>query len=179
MSRIGRKPVPIPKGVEVKIEGQKITVKGPKGSLAKVAHPSVKMAVEDSAVRSSSEAGDRLSKSVWGLWRVLICNMVEGVTTGYRKTLDIQGVGYKAELKGKDLNISVGYSHPVIVKAPENINFKMETATRIVVEGTDKQAVGQVTADIRLLRGPEPYKGKGIRYLDERVRRKVGKAAGK
>ena len=137
------------------------------------------MATENNAVCCTSDAGDQLSKSVWGLWRVLICNMIEGVTSGYRKTLDIQGVGYKAEMKGKDLNIIVGYSHPVIVKAPENISFKTETATRIVVEGIDKQSVGQVTADIRLLRGPEPYKGKGIRYLDEHVRRKVGKAAGK
>jgi large subunit ribosomal protein L6 len=179
LSRIGKKPVQIPKGVEVKIEGQKLTVKGPKGIITKNVHPLIKVSVEDNAVMCSGDIADPVSKSVWGLWRVLIWNMIEGVATGYRKILDIQGVGYKAEMKGKDLNIAVGYSHPVIVKAPEGITFKTETATRIVVEGIDKQVVGQVTADIRLFRGPEPYKGKGIRYLGERVRRKVGKAAGK
>jgi large subunit ribosomal protein L6 len=179
LSRIGKKPVPIPKGVEVKIDGQKISVKGPKGSLTKTVHPGIKVAVENDAVQCTGDIADRLSKSVWGLWRMLIANMVEGVTTGYRETLDIQGVGYKAEMKGKDLNIAVGYSHPVLIQPLSGISFRTETATRIIVEGIDKQTVGQVTADIRLIRGPEPYKGKGIRYLDEHVRRKVGKAAGK
>ena len=179
MSRIGKKPVPIPKGVEVKIDGATISVKGPKGTLTASVHPGIKVAVEDNAIHCTGDMADRVSKSVWGLWRVLIFNMVEGVTTGYRKTLDIQGVGYKAEMKGKDLNIAVGYSHPVLIKPLDGISFRTETATRIIVEGIDKQTVGQVTADIRLIRGPEPYKGKGIRYLDEHVRRKVGKAAGK
>lgn len=172
-------PVPIPKGVEVKVDGQTISVKGPKGTLTKSVHPKIKVTVKDGAVHCEGDAADRVSKSVWGLWRVLIDNMVEGVTNGYRRTLDIQGVGYKAEMKGKDLNIAVGYSHPVLIKPVNGISFKTETATRIVVEGIDKHTVGQVTADIRLIRGPEPYKGKGIRYLDEHVRRKVGKAAGK
>jgi large subunit ribosomal protein L6 len=180
LSRIGKKPIPIPKGVEVKIDGSTISVKGPKGTLVKTAHPAVKLAVENNEVLcSTADPRDRLSKSVWGLWRVLINNMIQGVTTGYKKTLDIQGVGYKAEIKGKDLNIIVGYSHPVLITPDAGISFKMETATRIVIEGYDKQAVGRTTADIRSIRGPEPYKGKGIRYLDEHVRRKVGKAAGK
>jgi large subunit ribosomal protein L6 len=179
LSRIGKKPVPIPSGVDVKIDGYTLSVKGPKGTLTKSVHPGIKVAVEKDAVQCSGDITDRVSKSVWGLWRVLINNMIVGVTTGYKETLDIQGVGYKAEMTGKDLNIAVGYSHPVVVKAPAGITFKTETATRIIVEGIDKQVVGQVTADIRLIRGPEPYKGKGIRYLDEHVRRKVGKAAGK
>ncbi|HUI93740.1 MAG TPA: 50S ribosomal protein L6 [Chitinivibrionales bacterium] len=179
MSRIGKKPIPIPKGVEVKIEGSTVSVKGPKGTAVKKAHPAVKLSVENNEVRCTADAADRLSKSVWGLWRVLINNMIMGVTAGYKKTLDIQGVGYKAEMKGKDLNIVVGYSHPVVIKPAPGITFKTETATRIIIEGIDKEAVGETTAEIRLIRGPEPYKGKGIRYLDEHVRRKVGKAAGK
>ena len=179
MSRIGKKPIPIPKGVEVKINGSTVSVKGPKGTLVKTAHPAVKLAVENNEVLCTADPQDRLSKSVWGLWRVLINNMIEGVTTGYKKTLDIQGVGYKAEMKGKDLNIIVGFSHPVMFKPDAGISFKTETATRIIIEGNDKEAVGQITADIRSIRGPEPYKGKGIRYLGEYVRRKVGKAAGK
>jgi large subunit ribosomal protein L6 len=179
LSRIGKKPVSIPKGVEVKIDSNTISVKGPKGEIIRNVHSAVKIALENNEVCCTSEATDKLGKSVWGLWRVLIRNMIEGVTTGYKKVLDIQGVGYKAEMKGKDLNVVVGYSHPVVVKAPEGITFKTETATRIIIEGVDKQTVGQITADIRLIRGPEPYKGKGIRYVDEHVRRKVGKAAGK
>ena len=179
MSRIGKKPIPIPKGVEVKINGSTISVKGPKGTLEKTAHPAVKLAVENNEVLCTADPKDRLSKSVWGLWRVLISNMIQGVTTPYKETLDIQGVGYKAEMKGKDLNLIVGFSHPVIFKPGAGISFKTETATRIIIEGSDKEAVGQITADIRSIRGPEPYKGKGIRYLNEYVRRKVGKAAGK
>ncbi len=176
---MGKKPVPIPTGVEVNIDGGKISVKGPKGTLARSVHPSIKIAVENGAVQCIRTGEDKESLSVWGLWRVLVFNMIEGVSTGYRRTLDIQGVGYKAEMKGKDLNIVVGYSHPVIIKPLPGISFKAETATRIIVEGIDKEVVGQVAADIRLIRGPEPYKGKGIRYLEEHVRRKVGKAAGK
>jgi large subunit ribosomal protein L6 len=179
LSRIGKKPIPIPKGVEVKLDGQKISVKGAKGTIVKTVDAAIKVAVENNEIRCTGNAKDRLSNSMWGLWRMLISNMIVGVTEGYKKTLDIQGVGYKAEMKGKDINIAVGYSHPVLVKPLEGISFKTETATRIIIEGVDKQAVGQITADIRLIRGPEPYKGKGIRYLDEHVRRKVGKAAGK
>lgn len=179
MSRIGKKPIPIPKGVEVKVNNGEITVKGPKGSLTKVINPLVSVAVENDTVKCTGDPLDRLSKSVWGLWRMLISNMITGVTQGYKKTLDIQGVGYKAEVKGKDLLISVGFSHTVLVKPKDGIAFKAETPTRISIEGCDKQTVGQVTADLRILRPPEPYKGKGIRYVNEYVRRKVGKAAGK
>jgi large subunit ribosomal protein L6 len=179
LSRIGKKPIPIPKGVEVKLAGNTVTVKGAKGTLEKTVDPLLSVKVENNEVVCVGDAKDRASKAVWGLWRVLIRNMIEGVTTGYRKSLDIQGVGYKADLKGKDLNIAVGYSHPVIIKAPAGLTFKCETPTKIVIEGIDKQLVGQITAEIRLMRGPEPYKGKGIRYTNEHVRRKVGKAAGK
>jgi large subunit ribosomal protein L6 len=179
LSRIGKKPIPIPKGVEVKLAGNTVTVKGAKGTLEKTVDPMLSVKVENDEVVCTGDPKNRTSKALWGLWRVLIRNMIEGVTNGYRKSLDIQGVGYKAEVKGKDLNIAVGYSHPVIIKAPQGLTFKCETPTKILVEGIDKQLVGQVTAEIRLMRGPEPYKGKGIRYVNEYVRRKVGKAAGK
>ena len=179
MSRIGKKPIPIPKGVEVKLAGNTVTVKGAKGTMEKKVDPSLSVKVENNEVVCSGDLKSRTSKALWGLWRVLIRNMIEGVSTGYRKSLDIQGVGYKAEVKGKDLNIAVGYSHPVIIKAPQGLSFKCETPTKILIEGIDKQLVGQITAEIRLKRGPEPYKGKGIRYTNEHVRRKVGKAAGK
>ena len=147
--------------------------------MEKKVDPSLSVKVENNEVVCSGDLKSRTSKGLWGLWRVLIRNMIEGVSTGYRKSLDIQGVGYKAEVKGKDLNIAVGYSHPVIIKAPQGLSFKCETPTKILIEGIDKQLVGQITAEIRLKRGPEPYKGKGIRYTNEHVRRKVGKAAGK
>jgi large subunit ribosomal protein L6 len=179
LSRIGKKPIPIPKGVEVTLAGNKVTIKGPKGTLEKTVDPLLAVKVENNEIVCTGDFANRTSKAVWGLWRVLINNMVEGVTNGYKKSLEIQGVGYKAEVKGKDLNIAVGYSHPVIIKAPAGMTFKCETPTKILIEGIDKQLVGQVTAEIRLKRGPEPYKGKGIRYANEHVRRKVGKAAGK
>jgi large subunit ribosomal protein L6 len=179
LSRIGKKPIPIPKGVEVKLAGSTVTVKGAKGTIEKTVDPTLSVKVENNEVVCTGDPKNSASKAVWGLWRVLIRNMIEGVSTGYKKSLDIQGVGYKADLKGKDLNINVGYSHPVLFKAEHGISFKCETPTKIVIEGIDKQLVGQITAEIRLTRGPEPYKGKGIRYLNEHVRRKVGKAAGK
>lgn len=179
LSRIGKKPIPIPKGVEVKLDGNKISIKGPKGTVTKTVVPAIKVSVDANEIRLQGDPADRQSKSLWGLWRVLVSNMITGVTAGYKKALEIQGVGYKAEMKGKDLAIVVGYSHPVVIKAPDSILFKTESATKITIEGTDKQTVGQVTADIRAIRGPEPYKGKGIRYFTEHVRRKVGKAAGK
>jgi large subunit ribosomal protein L6 len=179
LSRIGKKPIPIPKGVEVKIAGNRVTVKGPKGTLEKTVDPSLQVKVENNEIIFTGDLANTTSKSLWGLWRMLMCNMVEGVTTGYRKSLEIQGVGYKADVKGKDLNVVVGYSHPVLIKAEPGISFKCETPTKILIEGIDKQLVGQVTSEIRLIRGPEPYKGKGIRYQNEHVRRKVGKAAGK
>jgi large subunit ribosomal protein L6 len=179
LSRIGKKPIPIPKGVEVKIAGNRVTVKGPKGTLEKTVDPCLQVKVENNEIIFTGDLASSTSKSLWGLWRMLMCNMVEGVTTGYRKLLEIQGVGYKADVKGKDLNVVVGYSHPVLIKAEPGISFKCETPTKILIEGIDKQLVGQVTSEIRLIRGPEPYKGKGIRYQNEHVRRKVGKAAGK
>ena len=179
MSRIGKKPIPIPKGVEVKIAGNKVTVKGAKGTIEKTVDPGLTVKAENDEIICTGDLASRTSKSLWGLWRVLINNMIEGVTTGYKKSLEIQGVGYKAEVKGKDLAMVVGYSHVVNIKAPSGITFKCETPTKITIEGVDKQMVGQITAEIRLSRCPEPYKGKGIRYANEHVRRKVGKAAGK
>jgi large subunit ribosomal protein L6 len=172
-------PIPIPKGVEVKLAGNTVTVKGPKGAIEKTVDPLLSVKVENNEIVCSGDLASRTSKALWGLWRVLISNMIEGVTAGYRKSLEIQGVGYKAELKGKDLSMVVGYSHIVNIKAPPGVTFKCETPTKILIEGVDKQAVGQITAEIRLKRCPEPYKGKGIRYTNEHVRRKVGKAAGK
>jgi large subunit ribosomal protein L6 len=178
LSRIGKKAIPIPKGVTVTLSDGKVMVKGPKGSLAKDVIPSVKVVVTADEVQCTA-AMDRVSKQMWGLMRVLIQNMITGVTEGYRKLLDIHGVGYKAEAKGKDLNVAVGLSHVVIVKAADGITLKPETPTRISIEGIDKEMVGRIASEIRKLRPPEPYKGKGIQYAGERIRRKVGKAAGK
>jgi large subunit ribosomal protein L6 len=177
MSRIGRKVIPIPSGVEVAVEGTTVRVKGPKGALSLSAHPEMTVKVEGSEVTVERPTDHRFHRSLHGLTRSLIANMVEGVTNGYRKELEIVGVGYRAALKGRDLEIAIGFSHPVAVAAPEGITFEVPQPTRIVVSGTDKQAVGQVAADIRALRSPDPYKGKGIRYSGEYVRRKAGKAA--
>ncbi len=179
MSRIGKKPIPIPKGVEVTIAGNSVKVKGAKGAIEKNFDSGLTIKVENNEVVLLGDVANSGSKAMWGLWRVLINNMIVGVTTGYKKELEIQGVGYKAELKGKDLNVAAGFSHQVIVAAPQGITFKCESPTKISVEGVDKQMVGQITSEIRNKRGPEPYKGKGIRYVNEHVRRKVGKAAGK
>jgi large subunit ribosomal protein L6 len=178
LSRIGKKTVPIPKGVTVTVNDGKVTVKGPKGAATKNIIPSVKVAVADGEVQCTAEF-DRMSKQAWGLMRMLIQNMVVGVTNGYRKELDIHGVGYKAEAKGKDLVVTVGYSHPVVIKAVEGITLKADNPTRVSIEGIDKEMVGRVASEMRKLRPPEPYKGKGIHYAGERIRRKVGKAAGK
>ncbi len=178
MSRIGKKTIPIPKGVTVTVADGKVAVKGPKGSLSKPVFPLVKVAVLDNEVQCTAEH-DRVSKQTWGLMRVLIQNMIVGVTDGYKKLLDIHGVGYKAEAKGKDLTISVGYSHPVVIRAADGITLKPDTPTRISIEGIDKEMVGRIASEMRKLRPPEPYKGKGIHYAGERIRRKVGKAAGK
>ena len=156
----------------------KVTVKGPRGTLTRGIAPKVQVSLAGHEVCCNAGA-DRLGRQQWGLMRVLISNMIAGVTVGFRKVLDIEGVGYKAELKGGDVNVLVGYSHPVMVKAGEGITLKTETPTRIVIEGNDKQEVGRVAAEMRLIREPEPYKAKGIRYSGEFVRRKVGKAAGK
>jgi large subunit ribosomal protein L6 len=169
-------PVAIPSGVDVTIDGRQVTVKGPKGTLAlEVAQPiEVKQADGTITVTRPNDEGE--IRALHGLSRSLIANMVTGVTDGYRKTLEIVGVGYRVQARGKDLEFSLGYSHPVPVSPPDGITFRVETPTRFVVEGIDKQQVGEVAANIRKLRKPDPYKGKGVRYQGEQIRRKVGKA---
>jgi large subunit ribosomal protein L6 len=178
MSRIGKKPVEIPSGVEVAVGANNVvTVKGPRGSLSQTIHPNITVTVADGAVRVERPDDEGFNRGLHGLSRTLIANMVDGVTNGFEKRLQIIGVGYRAALKGKDLEIQVGYSHPVLVPQPEGIEFEVPAATSIVVRGNDKQQVGEVAANIRKIRKPEPYKGKGIRYEDEYVRKKAGKAA--
>jgi len=177
MSRIGRKPIPIPEAVTVELGPGRVAVKGPKGELAR--ELSVEMTVEQEngtvTVQRPTDRGEH--RALHGLTRSLIANMVEGVTDGFEKRLEIQGVGYRAQLKGKSLEMALGYSHPVSVEPPEGIEFEVPQPTEVIVRGIDKQLVGQVAADIRKRRPPEPYKGKGIRYRDEHVARKVGKRA--
>lgn len=179
MSRKGKVPVKIPAGVQVKIDGNRIEIKGSKGTLNHTVNPELKVEVKDGAIHCIPIVEGENVGALWGLNRMLIDNMVIGVTEGYKRELEIIGVGYKAEVKGKDLNIMVGYSSPVLFKARQGINYKIEGPTKIVIEGIDKEAIGQAAADIRRIRPPEPYKGKGIRYVGEYVRKKVGKAAGK
>jgi large subunit ribosomal protein L6 len=177
MSRIGLMPITVPAGVEVKINGSNVSVKGPKGSLDRT-FPEIITIKQDANVITLERPNDtREAKSLHGLSRALLFNMVEGVSNGYSKKLVMVGVGYRAALKGKNLEIQVGFSHPVVVEAPEGITFEVPSQTEIVVSGCDKEQVGQVAANIRAYRKPEPYKGKGIRYENEYVRRKLGKAA--
>jgi large subunit ribosomal protein L6 len=176
MSRIGRLPVTIPSGVDVTIDGRNVQVKGPKGTLSHTVAEPIDVAAEDGVVRVTRPNDDGPVRALHGLSRTLIANMVTGVTDGYRKTLEIVGVGYRVQARGKDLEFSLGYSHPVTVSPPEGITFQVEAPTRFVVEGIDKQLVGEVSARIRKLRKPDPYKGKGVRYQGEQIRRKVGKA---
>ena len=177
MSRIGKAPIPIPSGVEVTVEGYHIAVKGPKGTLEMRSHPDINVRVDEGNVLVTRHDDAREHRALHGLTRSLVANMVTGVTQGFSKVLEIQGVGYRATSKGKNIELAVGYSHPVPVEAPEGITFTVESPTRIVVSGADKQLVGQIAADIRAHRPPDPYKGKGIRYEGEYVRRKAGKAA--
>lgn len=177
MSRIGKMPVQIPAGVTVTVDNKTVTVKGPKGELTRSFSPLVSFAVEGDEVVVSVVDDSREANAQWGLSRTLVHNMVLGVSQGFEKRLQLVGVGYRASLKGRDLDLSLGYSHPVIMKAPENITFEVPDNTHIVVKGISKEQVGQVAAEIRAKRPPEPYKGKGIRYEDEHVRRKLGKAA--
>src|SRR5260221_4142525 len=177
MSRIGRKPITIPSGVEVAVQGSDVNVKGPKGTLALGAHPEMMVKVEGAVITVERPTGQRQHRALHGLTRTLIANMVEGVTNGYAKNLDIVGVGYRAVLKGSDLELALGFSHPVAVKAPPGITFEVPQPTRIVISGADKQLVGKISADIRAIRPPDPYKGKGVRYAGEYIRRKAGKAA--
>jgi large subunit ribosomal protein L6 len=177
MSRIGKQPIAIPSGVEVTVDGARVAVKGPRGALEQTFHSDLRITLEDSTVRVDRPNDERLQRSLHGLTRTLIANMVEGVTNGFEKRLEIIGVGYRAALKGSDLEISAGYSHPVPYKAPSGIEFEVPAPNRIVVRGIDKQLVGEVAAEIRKIRKPEPYKGKGIRYEGEEVKKKAGKAA--
>ena len=176
MSRIGKNPVPVPSGVTVDIDGQTVTVEGPKGSLTHVVAEPITVEQTDGVIEVKRPNDERRSKSLHGLSRTLIANMVTGVTEGYSKTLEISGTGYRVVPKGQGLEFSLGFSHPVQVDAPEGISFQVEGPTKFTVSGTDKQLVGEVAANIRKLRKPDPYKAKGIRYSGEHIRRKAGKA---
>jgi len=177
MSRIGKQPVPVPAGVEVKIDGQAVTVKGPKGELSHEFLPEVRILQDGDILQVEKTTDTRDAAARFGLSRTLLSNMVVGVHEGFTKALEIVGVGYRATLKGKDLELQLGYSHPILIKAPAGIEFELPSQTQIIVKGIDKQQVGQIAADIRKQRKPEPYKGKGVRYKGEHVRRKLGKAA--
>jgi large subunit ribosomal protein L6 len=177
MSRIGRLPITIPAGVEVTINGAEVTVKGPKGTLTHtVAKPITVARAEDGTLQVTRPNDERDSRALHGLTRTLVANMVAGVTEGYTKKLEIVGTGYRVQAKGTDLEFALGYSHPVVIPAPEGITFAVETPTRFSVSGIDKQQVGEVAANLRKLRKPDPYKGKGVRYEGEVIRRKAGKA---
>lgn len=176
MSRVGRKPIPVPSGVEVTINGPHVKVKGPRGDLERVFPDAVGVEIDAGVVTISRQNDERTSRALHGLSRALLANMVLGVVDGFKRELSIVGVGYRAALKGASLELQLGFSHPVQVPAPEGITFEVPEPTRIVVSGVDKEQVGQVAANIRKLRPPEPYKGKGIRYTNEQVRRKAGKA---
>lgn len=176
MSRIGRLPVVIPGGVDVTIEGREVTVKGPKGRLSLQLASPIEISQSDGTLSVTRPNDEGEVRALHGLSRSLVANMVTGVTEGYRKTLEIVGVGYRVQARGADLEFALGYSHPVKVSPPEGITFRVETPTRLVVEGIDKQQVGEVAANIRKLRKPDPYKGKGVRYSGEQIRRKAGKA---
>jgi large subunit ribosomal protein L6 len=176
MSRIGLRPIEIPSGVDLKFDSGLVTVKGPKGELEQRVNPDMVLERENGTLRVSRPSDERMYRQLHGLTRTLIANMVEGVTAGFKKDLEIQGVGYRAALEGKTLVLNVGYSHPVRVDPPEGIQFTVEGNTRLSVIGIDKQQVGEQAAQIRRVRPPEPYKGKGIRYAGEQVRRKAGKA---
>jgi large subunit ribosomal protein L6 len=177
MSRIGRQPIPIPDGVDVSIAPGRVDVKGPRGELSQVVSQEMKVELTDGTVTVTRPTDRGPHRSLHGLTRSLVANMVEGVTNGYERRLEIQGVGYRARLQGKTLELSVGFSHQVSIEAPDGIEFEIPQATQIVIRGIDKQLVGETTARIRRVRPPEPYKGKGIRYAGEQVRRKVGKRA--
>jgi large subunit ribosomal protein L6 len=179
MSRIGKKPIPVPAGITADIQGQLVKVKGPKGELSRTVHPDMKLSMEGGQITVTRPSDETRHKALHGLTRTLIANMVEGVEKGYQKVLEIQGVGYKAEAVKGGLNVVVGFSHPVSVKAPDGITFAVENNTVVRVSGPNKELVGQVAAELRLIRPPEPYKGKGIRYQGERVRRKAGKTGAK
>jgi large subunit ribosomal protein L6 len=177
MSRIGKLPITVPTGVTLTVDGNLVKVKGPRGELSHRMPAGITISREGDTMTVARETEETNHKSLHGLTRSLIANMVEGVTNGFQKRLEIQGVGYRAALKGVDLELNVGYSHSVVLKAPQGITFEVPTPTEVIVKGIDKQQVGQTAAEVRKVRPPEPYKGKGIRYEGEHVRRKVGKRA--
>jgi large subunit ribosomal protein L6 len=179
MSRIGKMPIPVPAGVQVEIQGNVVTVSGPKGKLSLALHPDMKIEQIGSEIQVSRPTDNRIHRSLHGLTRSLVNNMVEGVTNGYTRRLEVAGVGYRVQQAGKDLVLQLGFSHPVQVIAPEGISLGVEGNNRILVTGIDKQMVGETAAQIRRVRPPEPYKGKGIKFAEEQVRRKVGKTGGK
>ena len=179
MSRIGRKPINIPAGVEVKFENGVVTVKGPKGTLTQKVHPNMAVEIKDGIVEVKRPDDDKLNRSLHGLTRTLISNMVTGVTEGYKKELDVNGVGYRVQKQGKQLVMNLGYSHQVIVEDTDDITIESPNPNKIIINGIDKQKVGQFAAEVREKRPPEPYKGKGIKYVDEVIRRKEGKTGKK
>ena len=179
MSRIGKKPIPVPKGVTINIDGNTVKVKGPKGELQRTFHPEMTVSMDKEEVTVGRPSDEPNHRALHGLSRTLLANMVEGVTKGYAKQLEIVGVGYKAETRPYGLQLALGYSHPIEYKAPKGVKLTANTPTAVTIEGADKEAVGQVAAEIRNLRPPEPYKGKGIKYAGEVIRRKAGKAGGK
>ncbi|KRT63209.1 MAG: 50S ribosomal protein L6, large subunit ribosomal protein L6 [Chloroflexi bacterium CSP1-4] len=176
MSRIGRLSIPVPVGVEVALAGDSITVSGPKGTLSRRLVPELRVVQEDGRLRVERPGDDKRSRELHGLTRTLVANMVTGVTTGFRKGLEITGVGYRAQKVGEKLQLNLGYSHPIEIEPPAGISFEVENPTRLAVVGIDKELVGHVAARVRAMRKPEPYKGKGVRYAGETVRRKAGKA---
>ena len=176
MSRIGRLPIAVPSGVDVSIEGRRVTVKGPRGELTRDLHPDMTVGREDASLVVTRPTEQKHHKQLHGLTRTLVNNMVVGVTDGYRKGLEITGVGYRASLVGRKLQLNLGYSHPVEIEPPDGISFELENPTRLSVVGIDKELVGQIAARVRSTRKPEPYKGKGVKYAGERIRRKAGKA---
>ncbi len=177
MSRIGKTPIPIPAGVTAKIEGQTVFAKGPKGELSVCIHPEMKLKLEDGMISVERPSNAKMHRSLHGLSRTLVANVIDGVTKGFEKKLEIIGVGYRAELKGKSLMLTIGFSHPILFTPPEEIKVTTEGNNIVVVQGIHKELVGQVAAKLRSLKPPEPYKGKGIRYLGEFVRKKAGKTA--
>ncbi|MEP0915865.1 50S ribosomal protein L6 [Leptolyngbya sp. DQ-M1] len=179
MSRIGKRPITLPAKVTVAINGQEVVVKGPKGELSRVLPAGVTIETEGDTVTVNRVNDSRMARERHGLCRTLVANMVEGVANGFQRRLEIQGVGYRAAVQGKNLNLSMGYSHPVLIEPPDGIQFQVENNTNVIVTGIDKEIVGNTAAKVRAVRPPEPYKGKGIRYQGEAVRRKVGKTGGK
>jgi len=179
MSRIGRMPIPVPQGVTATVDGSTVSVKGPKGELSRTLHPDMTIALEDGVLHVRRPSDEPRHRALHGLSRALVANMVEGVSKGYQRTLELQGVGYKAEMKPYGVNLIVGYSHQVKFEAPKGVKISVENNTVVKIEGADKEKVGQVAAEIRLVKPPEPYKGKGIRYQGEQVRRKAGKTGAK